>query len=510
MQHHCELVGTPPQHSGKSLRDPTVLRRDEAGYQTLASFDAAGTIFPSTRLLPSSSSRHVPAQGNGRRMQNLRDELLAAWNAVGDEGANSGTYTLGKAVQQFERIVEDAWTTPDTDPLHAVMVNSGTTALYGALVACGIKPGDSVIVPAMTFVSTALACAWVGATPIFVDITPGTWTLSLDAVHHLLADRADLRPRIKAIIPVHLYGAIMPGMEELAELARQEGWKIIEDASQAHGATITVDGERYYAGTMSDAGCFSMSGVKNVGVAEDGGCILTRSPEMATFLRMWRDLGRKPGDRYGFHIPGVRGRIGAFAAASGMVQFRHLNEWNRQRREIAMYYTAAINEAGLPLITQVIPDESEPAYYKYVVATGSQAERERIEDCLAEANIETEHYYPAILPNQPIYRSGQLPYVVASDLTVARHLASCGTCLPIYPELMEGEQQRVIAVVQRAFEGQRGSGAGVVDDPIGVLLGVPSEGERQMNQNLTGVGTLHVLHDTACLRVLSEEKESQP
>lgn len=197
MQHHYELAGMPPQHNGKVFRGLIALLRNTAEDQTLASFDAAGTIFPSTKLFPSSTSRRVPAQGNGRRMQNLRAELLTAWSAVIDEGATSGTYTLGKAVQQFERIVEDAWTTPDTDPLHAVMVNSGTTALYGALVACGIKPGDYVIVPAMTFVSTALACAWVGATPIFVDITPGTWTLSLDAARHLLADRADLRPRIR-------------------------------------------------------------------------------------------------------------------------------------------------------------------------------------------------------------------------------------------------------------------------------------------------------------------------
>lgn len=508
MQHHCERVRTPPQHNGKSLRDPIVLRRDEVGYQTLASFDAAGTIFPSTRLFPSSSSRRVPAQGNGRRMQNLRAELLATWSEVIDEGAESGMYTLGKTVQQFERMVEDAWTTPDTDPLHAVMVNSGTTALYGALVACGIKPGDFVIVPAMTFVSTALACSWVGAIPIFVDIAPGTWTLNIDAVKRLLEERGDLRSRITAIIPVHLYGAIMPEMEALIDLAQAEGWKVIEDAAQAHGATLTVDGERYFAGTMSDAGCFSLSGVKNVGVTEDGGCILTRSPEMATFLRMWRDLGRKPGDRYGFHIPGVRGRMGALAAACGIVQFRHLNEWNRQRREIAARYTTAINEAGLPLITQVISDESEPSCYKYVVVAGSQAERERIEDCLAEANIETEHYYPSILPDQPVYRSGQLPCVVAGDLAVAQHLASCGTCLPIYPEFTAGEQQRVIAAVRQAFDDSRGTVASVVDELTGVLLGVPLAEERQMNQ--TGARMLHTLHDLACLRDLSGDKESQP
>ena len=116
----------------------------------------------------------IPAQGNGRRMVALREELLTAWNAAIDEGAESGTYTLGKTVRQFEQMVEQAWATPGSDPLHAMMVNSGTAALYGALVGCGIKPGDVVIVPAMTFISTALACAWVGATPIFVDVTPGT------------------------------------------------------------------------------------------------------------------------------------------------------------------------------------------------------------------------------------------------------------------------------------------------------------------------------------------------
>jgi dTDP-4-amino-4,6-dideoxygalactose transaminase len=464
MQKSCKPAGRSLPHAGTSSPVLAALRRKALGYQTLASFDAAGHILTTPDLLPPASSNRIPAQGNGRRMQKLRAELLAAWSEVIDEGAASGTYTLGKAVQQFERIVEDAWTTSDTDPLHAVMVNSGTTAIYGALVACGIKSGDYVIVPAMTFVSTALACSWVGATPIFVDIAPGTWTLSIDAVKRLLAERDDLLPNITAIMPVHLYSAIMPDMAQLLDLAQAEGWKVIEDASQAHGATLTVNGERYFAGTMSDAGCFSMSGVKNAGVAEDGGCILTRSPEMAAFLRMWRDLGRKPGDRYGFHIPGVRGRMGAFAAACGIVQFRYLNEWNQRRREIATRYTAAFNEAGLPLITQVVPEESEPSYYKYVVVTGSQAERERIEDCLAEANIETEHYYPAILPDQPVYRSGQLLCVVAGDLTVARHLASCGTCLPIYPELNWHEQERVIEAVKQAFARRLNAGVAVTKE----------------------------------------------
>lgn len=302
----------------------------------------------------------------------------------------------------------------------------------------------------------------------------------------------------------------MPDMAELAELVREEGWKIIEDASQAHGATLTVDGERYFAGTMSDAGCFSLSGVKNVGVAEDGGCILTRSLEMATFLRMWRDLGRKPGDRYGFHIPGVRGRMGAFAAACGIVQFRHLNEWNRQRHEIAARYTTAINKAGLPLITQVIPDESEPSCYKYVVVASSRAERGRIEDCLAEANIETEHYYPAILPDQPIYRSEQLPCVVAGDLVVARHLATCGTCLPIYPELTAAEQQRVIAAVRQAFDGYRGSDASVADELPYVLLDEPPSAGNPMNQNMTGAGMPHTQRDPARPRILAAGKGNQP
>lgn len=395
----------------------------------------------------------IPAQGNGRRMVALREELLTAWNAAIDEGAESGTYTLGKTVRQFEQMVEQAWATPGSDPLHAMMVNSGTAALYGALVGCGIKPGDVVIVPAMTFISTALACAWVGATPIFVDVTPGTWTLSLDAVRQFLVERADLRPRIRAIIPVHLYGTMMPEMAELADLAREEDWKVIEDASQAHGAQLRVGNETYFAGTLSHVGCFSMNGVKNAGVAEDGGCLLTRDPQMADFLRLWRDVGRKAGDRYGFHVPGVRGRMGTFNAACGMAQFRHLDKWNQQRREIAARYTKAINEAGSPLITPVVPDGIDPCWYKYVIVAGTPEERERIETCLQDAGVETEHSYPLALPDQPVYQSGQLPCAVAGDLVVARHLAACGTCLPIYPELTETEQQRVIEAVQEASNG---------------------------------------------------------
>lgn len=398
------------------------------------------------------SHARIPAQGNGRRMQALRRELHASWDAVIDEAAESGTYTLGSTVRQFEQMIEDAWK-PSGGKIHAVTVNSGTAALYGALVACGIKPGDAVIVPAMTFLSTTLACSWVGATPIFVDIIPGSWTLSLDMVRRLLIDRADLRQRIKAIIPVHLYGAIMPDVAALIDLAREERWKVIEDASQAHGASLNIDGKTWYAGTMGDVGCFSLSGVKNVGVAEDGGCLLTRSPEMADFLRIWRDLGRKPGDRYGFHVPGVRARMGKLAAACGMVQFRHLDEWNVRRREIAARYTAAIREAGLPLCPPIELEGSAPAYYKYAVVAQTPAAREDLEDCLEEANIETEHYYPRVLPEQPVYQSGKLPCIVAGDLAVSQHLATCGTCLPIYPELLSEEQERVITAVKQAFAG---------------------------------------------------------
>jgi len=201
---------------------------------------------------------------------------------------------------------------------------------------------------------------------------------------------------------------------------------------------------------------------------------MTRDPQMADSLRMWRDLGRKPGDRYGFHVPGVRGRMGAFAAAGGIVQFGHLDEWNKLRRVIAARYMEAINEAGLPLITQIVPDESSPSWYKYVVVAGSSAERERIEAHLCDAGVETEHYYPQIVPDQPVYQSGQLPCVITGDLAVARHLAACGTCLPIYPELTEVEQQRVIAALTQAFANQDFPGASVADGTAPVLLAIPS------------------------------------
>lgn len=392
----------------------------------------------------------IPAQGNGRRMTTLRQEMHHMLDVLINGARESGTYTLGAPVRQLEQLIEDTWAPPG-GKVHAVLVNSGTTALHGALIACGIKPGDVVIVPAMTFLSTALTCSWVGAIPLFVDITPGTWTLSLDAVRRLLTERSDLRSAITAIIPVHLYGTIMTDMDQLLDLAHEEGWKVIEDASQAHGAMLTVNDERYFAGTMSDIGCFSLSGIKNVGVAEDGGCMLTSDPEMAGFLRLWRDLGRKPGDRYGFHVPGVRGRLGTFNAACGLVQFPYLERWNARRRAIAARYTAAIQEAGLPLRTPIEPEGSISAYYKYVVVARTRTERERLEDCLEEADIETEHYYPCLLPEQPLYRSGQLPSVVVGDLVVSHHLATCGTCLPLYPELLPAEQERVIAAVKQAF-----------------------------------------------------------
>src|SRR5216684_1770617 len=222
---------------------------------------------------------------------------------------------------------------------YGIGVASGTDALALALRACNIGPGDEVITVANTFIATVEAIALVGATPVFVDIDPETYTMDWTQLSRVLT------PRTRAIVPVHLYGHPVE-MQPVLEFAQEHGLWVIEDASQAHGAIY--HGQR--VGSMGDIGCFSLYYSKNLGAYGEAGICVTRDNELAENLRMVRDHGSRI--RYQHEVLGVNARLDELQAAVLRIKLRHLDQWNSARQEHARLYTEHLQElvTAVPIV----------------------------------------------------------------------------------------------------------------------------------------------------------------
>ena len=254
----------------------------------------------------------------------LLEELLGEVRAVAEESA----FTLGSHVEDFEA---DFAAYCEAD--EAVGVASGTDALALSLRALGIGHGHEVIVPANTFIATAEAVSMAGATPRFVDVDPDSGLITAEIVERALT------PRVRAVMPVHLYGATVD-MDPLLEVARAAKIAVVEDACQAHGARYR--GRR--VGALGDIGCFSFYPAKNLGAWGDGGGVVTNRPELAERVRLLRSHGERP--RYRHRVVGTTARLDALQAAILRVKLRHLDGWNAQRRRAAAELRRALQGYG--------------------------------------------------------------------------------------------------------------------------------------------------------------------
>lgn len=367
----------------------------------------------------------IRVEGTDRRLRALEPQII---NLVSEVIA-SGKYLLGPRVDTLEKTISNSW------GVCALASSSGTASLQISLMAANVKAGDEVIVPALTFASTAFAVQAVGATPVFVDVDPYTLNLDPQAAH------AAIRDNTVAIIPVHLHGQ-MADMQPLMELASKYNLTIIEDCAQAHGATY----QGKYAGSIGDFGCFSFYAGKNIGGLEDAGLVTFRNSTVEQKIRRLRDIGRTT-QRY-LHLEwGMRARMGEFTAAVILEELKYLEEWNQRRREIAARYDAAF--ANLPIKTPTVAAGCGHVYYKYTVRMPSELEREKLQRHLTQMGVETERIYPTLVPDQPAYTNG-MPHRV-EDLSVARQAVEQLLCLPMYPELTEQEIDRVIEAVQQYY-----------------------------------------------------------
>lgn len=352
----------------------------------------------------------------------LQQELLSELKEV----LENSSFILGPKVQAFEEAFAKY-----CGAKYARGVNSGTTALHMALLAMGIGPGDEVIVPAMTFVATAEAVRYCGATPVFADIDPARYTLSPHAIE------AALTSRTKAIIPVHLYG-LMADMPAICAIAQKHGLKVLEDAAQAHGAEL--DGKR--AGQWGDAACFSFYPGKNLGACGEGGAIVTNDPKIDEQVRILRDWGQE--GKYNHVRQGFNARMDGFQGAMLGVKLKYIEEWTEARRALAARYNELF--ADIPEVTvQASPDDCRHVYHVYAV---SMDNRDAFQHALSEAGIQTGIHYPHAIPHLESfkimgYRMGDFP---ASENLGKRELSlpMCPTHSPDTADIVASKLRRIL------------------------------------------------------------------
>jgi dTDP-4-amino-4,6-dideoxygalactose transaminase len=336
-------------------------------------------------------------------------------------------YILGPIVESFESAFANY-----CDVRHGIGVNSGTDALHLALRGLGIGEGDEVITVSHTSVATVAAIEMSGARPVLVEADHEYWTIDPAAV------AAAVGPRTKAVIGVHLYGQ-PADLAGLIEVCDRRALALMEDCAQSHGATW--QGRK--TGSFGIVSCFSFYPSKNLGTIGDGGMILTNDPALAARLRMLRQYGwDHPQNSV---MPGWNSRLGPLQAAILQVKLKYLDRMVGQRLDIADLYLKSF--ASLPLQCPRQRDQSRHAYHLFVIKMASIEQRNALKDHLLERRIAAGIHYPIPVHLQPAYANR----LRSSDLRFTQDLASTVLSLPIYPEITEDQQHRIIAALAEFF-----------------------------------------------------------
>jgi dTDP-3-amino-3,4,6-trideoxy-alpha-D-glucose transaminase len=348
----------------------------------------------------------------------LIEELLDEVRTVATEGA----FVLGAHVEAFEADFAGY-----CEAGEAIGVASGTDALALALRALGVGPGDEVIVPANTFIATLEAVSMAGATPLPVDVDPESGLITAEIV-----ERA-LQPRVRCVIPVHLYGATVD-MDPLLDLARAAGIAVVEDACQAHGARYR--GRR--VGALGDAGCFSFYPAKNLGAWGDGGAVVTNRPDVAERVRLLRSHGERP--RYRHRAIGSTARLDGLQAAVLRAKLPRLDGWNDERRAAAAALRRALEPADVVLPAEPV-DGGDHVHHLFVVRA---ADRDALREGLAERGIASAVHYPVPVHRTEAYAHLGFP---EGSLPVAEELARDICSLPMFPGMDADDIAAVAAAV---------------------------------------------------------------
>lgn len=340
------------------------------------------------------------------------------------QALDEARFILGPNVQAFEAAAAEY-----LGVSHAVGCASGTDALHLALRAAGIGPGDEVITTPFSFIATAEAICYVGATPRFVDIDPSSFNIDPKAV------AAAITPQTRAIIPVHLFGQ-PADMPELLRIANAHALTLIEDCAQSFGAAVA----QKMTGSLGALGAFSFFPSKNLGGFGDGGMVTTNDDGLATELRVLRNHGSR--ERYHHQCIGLNSRLDELQAVILRAKLPHIDQFNAGRRAVAHHYTTALSD-----IEGITPPHEDGigrhVYHQYTLLCESEAQRSELMQKLDAAHIASAVYYPIPLHQQEAFADTHPPALPVAESVAARCLS-----LPIYPELSFADADRVIQAIR--------------------------------------------------------------
>jgi dTDP-4-amino-4,6-dideoxygalactose transaminase len=352
----------------------------------------------------------------------LLEELLEVVARV----ARKGAFTMGAELDAFE-----AEFAAYCGAEYSVGVSNGTEAISLALRALDIRPGDEVIVPTNSFIATAEAVSWIGATPVLVDVDPETHLMTAEHV------AAAITPKTRCVIPVHLMGSTVD-LDPIVALARDAGLRIIEDTAQAHGAHHR--GAR--VGSIGDIGCFSMYPTKNLGAWGDAGAIVTNDEELATRVRLLRSHGESP--RYHHQMVGTTARLDGLQAAILRVKLRHLDARNEDRRRLGAALRAGLEGTSVELPAPAF-EGADHVYHLFIVRS---KQRDALRAHLERNGVSSAVHYPF-----PIHRTEAYGSQPEGSLPAAERLAEEICTLPLFPTMSDAEVAQVIAAVE-SFDGE--------------------------------------------------------
>ncbi len=381
----------------------------------------------------------VPLFDMTRQYHEIESQILNAIDSV----LKSGRLIMGPNVEAFEKEMAQY-----LGVKHAIAVANGSDALYIAVRSLGISEGDYVITTAFSFFATASCITRNGATPIFVDIDPETFNIDLDQVEEILKSHPQ-RNRIKAVIPVHLFGRTVD-LQKLEKIRNDFGVKIIEDCAQSVGSYwIYSDGNIKKSGSVGDISTLSFFPTKNLGAFGDGGMIVTNDDALADFCRIFRVHGARK--KYFHEIEGINSRLDEIQAAILRVKLRYLEKYHERRIQIAKTYNRLLNSLNLDLLkTPQVHDDLRCIFHQYVVRVKNN-HRDSLKKYLNDNGVETAVYYPLGLHRQKCFSRFDFQPLENTERACKEVLA-----LPIFPELNEIEIEYVVKCIGEYFKEARG------------------------------------------------------
>ncbi|MCR5335195.1 MAG: DegT/DnrJ/EryC1/StrS family aminotransferase [Synergistes sp.] len=372
----------------------------------------------------------IPSFDLTRNYARVKEEINVAVLRVLD----TQHFILGSEVEALEKELSSYLEVKET-----IGCASGTDSLVLAMMTLDLKPGDEVITTPFTFFATASCITRCGGTPVFADVDPSTYNIKSEEI------LSKVTPRTRAVLPVHLFGQMCP-LEEIKSELKARGIVLVEDCAQAIGAHRMIGGRIARSGSVGDIGCFSFFPTKNLGCYGDGGLVSVPEDEtLASRIRRLRVHGA--GETYMHEEVGINSRLDALQAAILRVRLRHLEGWNEERRIVAERYETLFAEKGLlEFVTPPVEAEGgRHVFHQYVIRA---ARRDELQKFLASRGVTTRVYYPLPLHMQKCF--SYLGYK-KGDLPAAEMLSDEVLALPMFPELLPEEQERIVSDIAKFY-----------------------------------------------------------